>query len=121
MKSIIFVKNIFFTIFQLRLRYFVINIILILNILPILSSTCFKSKLEILQFIQNDVVVNFNHVVRFAHCALNIASTQPVSILTFEWTFKVKKVKKYNAVLFLAFKDAGLEGFRFKYYYNFIT
>ena len=42
LKSIIFlVKNIFFTIFQLRLRYFVIKIILTLNILPILGLACF--------------------------------------------------------------------------------
>ena len=38
LKSIsIFVINEFFTIFQLRLRYFVIKIILVLNILPILG------------------------------------------------------------------------------------
>ena len=37
-KSIsILVKNELFTIFQLRLRYFVIKIILVLNILPILG------------------------------------------------------------------------------------
>ena len=36
LKSIsVLVKKIFFTIFQLRLRYFVITIILVLNILPI--------------------------------------------------------------------------------------
>ena len=38
LKSIsILVKNELFTIFQLRLRYFVIKIILVLNILPILG------------------------------------------------------------------------------------
>ena len=38
LKSIsILVKNEFFTIFQSRLRYFVIKIILVLNILPILG------------------------------------------------------------------------------------
>ena len=37
-----FGKNItFFTIFQLRLRYFVIKIVLVLNILPIFGSACF--------------------------------------------------------------------------------
>ena len=61
----------------LRLRYFLIKIILILNILPILGSACFKSKsidknrifseMKILQCTQNDVVVNFNDVIRIAH------------------------------------------------------
>ena len=42
LKSISFLIKIkLFTIFQLRLRYFVIKIILILNILPILGSACF--------------------------------------------------------------------------------
>ena len=70
LKSIIFLaKNIFFETFQLSLRCFVIKIILVLNILPILGSACFESKLtdkdhifsemKILQCIQNDVVVNF--------------------------------------------------------------
>ena len=36
--------------------------------------------------LSNDVVVNFNDVIRNAHCALNIESTQPVAILSFEWT-----------------------------------
>ena len=43
--------------------------------------------MKILQWIQNDVVVNFNDVIRIARCALNIASTQPFSILKFEWTY----------------------------------
>ena len=34
----------------------------------------------------NDVVVHFNDVIRNAHCALNIESTQHVAILTFKWT-----------------------------------
>ena len=38
-----------------------------------------------LQRIQNDVVVNFNDVIRIVRCALNIESTQPVAILTSEW------------------------------------
>ena len=71
------------------------KIILVLNILPILDLACFESKLtdknrkksemKILQCIQNDVVVNFNDVIRIACCALNIESTQPVNILAFEW------------------------------------
>ena len=40
--------------------------------------------MKILQCIQNDVVVNFNDVIRIPHCALNIELTQPVAILTFE-------------------------------------
>ena len=68
--------------FQLRLSYFVIKIILVLNILPILGCSCFDSKLIdknrifleiiILQCIQNDVFVNFNDVIRILHCSLNI-------------------------------------------------
>ena len=76
LKSIIFtVKNrFFFTIFQLRLRYFVIKIVMVLNILPIFGSACFMSKfidknrifseMKILPCIQNDVVVNSNDVIR---------------------------------------------------------
>ena len=84
LNSIIFflVKNNFFETFQLRLRCFVINIILVLNILPIFCMACFESKLtdknrifsemKILQCIQNDVIVNFNDVIRIGCCALNI-------------------------------------------------
>ena len=39
-----------------------------------------------MQCTQNDVVVNFNDIIRNAQCALNIESTQPVAILTFELT-----------------------------------
>ena len=49
--------------------------------------------MKILQCIQNDVVVNFNDVIRIVHCALNIESTQPVAILTFDWTLCVTKSK----------------------------
>ena len=42
------------------------------------------SKMKIPQCIQNDVVVNFNDIIRTARCALNIESTQPVAILTSE-------------------------------------
>ena len=42
LKSIIFLIEIkLFTIFQLKLRYFVVKIILVLNILPILDLACF--------------------------------------------------------------------------------
>ena len=51
-------------------------------------------EMKILQCTQNDVVVNFNDVIRIAHCALNIDSTQqPVSIFTFKWTLFIKKSK----------------------------
>ena len=46
------------------------------------------SEMKNLQCIQNDIVVNFDDFIRIAHCALNIESTQPVAILTFEWTYK---------------------------------
>ena len=70
---------------------------------------------KILQCTQN-VVVNFNDVIRIAHCALN-TELIPVAILIFEWTLLVTK----NTVLLCGFKDARLERFRFKYYYNSIT
>ena len=44
------------------------------------------SEMLTLQCTQNDVVVNFNDVIIIAHCPLNIESTQPVAILTFELT-----------------------------------
>ena len=66
-----------FTIFQLRLRYFVIKIVLVLNNLPIFGSAFVYSKLidknrmflemKILQYIKYDVVVNFNDVIRIQH------------------------------------------------------
>ena len=53
------------------------KIVLILNILPIFGKACYKSKfidknrifseMKILQGIQNDVVVNFNDVIRTPH------------------------------------------------------
>ena len=42
--------------------------------------------MKILQCTQNDVVVNFNDVIRNAQFAFNIELTQPVAILTFELT-----------------------------------
>ena len=74
-----------------------------------------------MQCTQNDVVVNFNDVIRIAHCALNIESTQHVAILTFKLTLSVTKTKKNSAVLLCSFKDAGLERFRFKFFYKSIT
>ena len=58
----------------------------------------------ILQCIKIDVVVNFYDVIGIAHCALNIESTQPVSILTFEWTFKVTKSKNTVQFYFVVLK-----------------
>ena len=43
-------------------------------------------EMKILQCTQNDVVVNYNDIIKIAHCALNITSAQPVDILIFEWT-----------------------------------
>ena len=77
----------------------------------ILGLTCFESiwiyknkifsEMITLQCVQNERVVNFSDVVRIVYCALNIESAQPVTILTIEWTLKVAKNKKYNAVLIL--------------------
>ena len=53
------------------------------------------SEMKILQCIQNDVVVNFNDVIRIRHCALNIESKQPVAILTFERTSLVRESKTF--------------------------
>ena len=60
---------------------------LVLNCLSILELAYFLffnalkerifSEIKILQHAQNDVVVNFNDVIRIAHCALNIELTQP--------------------------------------------
>ena len=74
LKSVIFsVKIITFYNIQLRLRYFVIKIVLVINILPKFGSACLESKLidknrlfsgiKSLQCIKNDVVVNFNDVI----------------------------------------------------------
>ena len=43
-------------------------------------------EIKILQRLKNDVIVNFNDVIRIAHCAINIDLTRPVAILTFELT-----------------------------------
>ena len=66
--------------------------------------------MKILQWIQNDLVVNFNDDIRIAHCALNIELTQLVAILTLEWILQVAKSKKYNAAV-LQDKYIGLPFF----------
>ena len=76
-------KNFFFTIFQLGLSYFVMKIILVcLNYFADIRFNMFEShlidknikfsRMKILQCIQSGVVVNFNNVIRIAHCAVNI-------------------------------------------------
>ena len=65
--------------------------------------------MKILQCIQNDVVVNFNDVIRIRHCALNIESKQPVAILTFEWTSIVRKSKNAKQFYFVEIKIQGLK------------
>ena len=62
----------------------------------IFGLTCVKSKsidknkifseLKIMQCTQNDVVVNFDDVIKIAHCALDIEWTRSVSIPTLKWT-----------------------------------
>ena len=42
--------------------------------------------MKILQYTQNDVVVNLSDVIIIASCAVNIELTKPFAILTFEWT-----------------------------------
>ena len=67
------------------------------------------SKIEIPQCIQNDVVVNFNDVIRIRHCALNIESKQPVAILIIEWTSLVKKSINAKPFYFVVLKIPGLK------------
>ena len=62
------------------------------------------SEIKILQCIKNDVVVNFNDVIRIAHCAINIDLTRPVAILTFELTLYVTKSKTTMQVYFVVLK-----------------
>ena len=57
--------------------------------------------MKIPQCIQNDVVVNFNDVIRIRHCALNIEAKQPAAILTFKWTsLVIKKNKMQSSFIF---------------------
>ena len=65
--------------------------------------------MKILQCIKNDVVVNYNDVIRISHCALNIESTKTVVVLTFEWTFQVTKSKKAMQFHFVLLKMLGLK------------
>ena len=65
--------------------------------------------MKIPQCIQNDVVVNFNDVIRSRHCALNIESKQHVAILTFEWTSFVRKGKNAKQFYFVVLKMPGLK------------
>ena len=67
------------------------------------------SEMKIQQCIQNDVVVNFNDVIRIQHCGLNIESIQPVAILTFEWTSLVRKRKNAKQFYFVVLKIQGLK------------
>ena len=62
-----------------------------------------------MQCTQNDVVVNFNDVIRIAHCALNIESTQHVAILTFKLTLSVTKTKKTVQFYFVVLRMRGLK------------
>ena len=65
--------------------------------------------MKILQGIQNEVVVNFNDVIRIACCALNIESTQPVNILTIEWILWVTKSRNTMQFYFVVLKIPGLK------------
>ena len=49
--------------------------------------------MKILHCTQNDVVFNFNDVIKIAVFALNVELTQPIDILTFEWTLQFTKSK----------------------------
>ena len=62
-----------------------------------------------MQCIQNDVVVNFNDVIRITICALNIESTQPISLLKFEWMLLVTKSKNTIQFYFVVLKMPGLK------------
>ena len=65
-------------------------------------------KMKMLQCTQNDVVVNFNDVIRIEHCALNIGSTKSVAIFTFELTLQVTKSKNTIQFHFVVLKMSGL-------------
>ena len=65
--------------------------------------------MTILQCTQNDVVVHCNDVIRNAHCALNIESTQHVAILTFKWTLYVTKSKNSMQLYVVVIKMRGLK------------
>ena len=65
--------------------------------------------MKILQCNPNGVVVHFNDVIRIAHCALNIESTQPVAVLKFELTLLVTKSKNTMLFYFVVIKIHGLK------------
>ena len=65
--------------------------------------------MKILQCTQNDVVVNFNDVIRIVHCALNIEWTRPVAILTLQMTLRVTKSKNTMQFYFVVLKMPGLK------------
>ena len=65
--------------------------------------------MNIRQCIQNDVVVNFNDVIKIRHCALNIESKQLVAILTFEWTSLVRESKNAKQFYSVVLKMLGLK------------
>ena len=65
--------------------------------------------MKIPQCTQNDVVINFNDVIRIRHCALNIESKQPVTILTFEWTSLVRESKNAKQFYSVVLKMPGLK------------
>ena len=67
------------------------------------------SETKIRQCIQNEVVVNFNDVIRIRHCALNIESKQPVAILTFEWTSLVRESMNAKQFYSVVLKMTGLK------------
>ena len=67
------------------------------------------SEMKIPQCIQNDVVVNFNDLIRIRHFALNIESKQPVAILIFEWTSLIRKSKNAKQFYFVVLKMPGLK------------
>ena len=67
------------------------------------------TEMKIPQCIQNDVVVNFNDVIRIRHCALNIESKQRVAILTFGWTSLVRKSKNAKQFYSVVLKMPGLK------------
>ena len=87
--------------------------------MPILGFACFQSELmdknrifsemKIPQCIPNDVVVNFNDVIRIRHCAFNSESKQPVAILTLGWTSLVRESKNAKQFYSVVLKMPGLK------------
>ena len=55
-------------------------------LIQINRQTIMFSEMKILQCTPKDEVFNCNDVIRIARRVLNIESTKPVAILTFEWT-----------------------------------